>query len=199
MSSLRSDNGTNFVGANKILKQSLVELNNVKIQDGIKWSFNTPAASHQGGVWEHLIRSVRSMLTSVLGQQVLNDEGLQMLFCEVEAILNDRPIAKVSDDPNDLEALTSNHILLPIFPPGLFEQSDRYIRRCRLCLIRQSPDSIRGGQKRLNTGKTAKSLSKAWRQIHYILCFYLVFHTNGFVLIKRTDVKSVVVHFIPFL
>ncbi|XP_059928694.1 molybdenum cofactor sulfurase-like [Gadus macrocephalus] len=99
------------------------------------------------------------MLTSVLGQQVLNDEGLQMLFCEVEAILNDRPIAKVSDDPNDLEALTSNHILLPIFPPGLFEQSDLYIRRCRLCLIRQSPDSIRGGQKRLNTAASTAVLS----------------------------------------
>ena len=133
VSSLRSDNGTNFVGANKELKRSLVELNNVKIQgaliqDGIKWSFNTPAASHQGGVWERLIRSVRSILTSVLGQQVLNDDGLQTLFCEVEAILNDRPITKVSDDPNDLEALTPNHILLlkgkPIFPPGLFEQSD---------------------------------------------------------------------------
>ncbi|XP_030235356.1 molybdenum cofactor sulfurase-like [Gadus morhua] len=99
------------------------------------------------------------MLTSVLGQQVLNDGGLQMLFCEVEAILNDRPIAKVSDDPNDLEALTSNHILLPIFPPGLFKQSDRYIRRCRLCLIRQSPDSIRGGQKRLNTAASTAVLS----------------------------------------
>lgn len=138
VSSLRSDNGTNFIGANKELKQSLATLNNAKIQgalvqDGIKWSFNTPTASHQGGVWERLIRSVRSILTSVLGQQVLDDEGLQTLFCEVEAILNDRPITKVSDDPNDLEALTPNHILLlkgkPIFPPGLFAQSDMYIRR----------------------------------------------------------------------
>ena len=51
VSSLRSDNGRNFVGANKELKRSLVELNNAKIQgaliqDGIKWSINTPAASH---------------------------------------------------------------------------------------------------------------------------------------------------------
>ena len=138
VSNLRSDNGTNFIGANKELKQSLAALNNAKIQDaliqdGIKWSFNTPSASHQGGVWERLIRSVRSILTSVLGQQILDDEGLQTLFCEVEAILNDRPLTKVSDDPNDLEALTPNHILLlkgkPIFPPGLFEKSDLYIRR----------------------------------------------------------------------
>lgn len=138
VSSIRSDNGTNFVGANRELKESLADLNHGKIQralvkDGINWSFNIPAASHQGGVWERLIRSVKSVLTSVLKQQILDDEGLQIIFCEVEAILNDRPITKVSDDPNDLEALTPNHILMlkgkPIMPSGLFDQSDLYARK----------------------------------------------------------------------
>lgn len=55
VSSMRSDNGTNFIGANKELKQSLAALNDEKIQgaliqEGIKWSFNTPAAPHQGGI-----------------------------------------------------------------------------------------------------------------------------------------------------
>lgn len=136
--SIRSDNSTNFVGAKKELKRALAALNQSKMertlaQEGIKWSFNTPAASHQGGVWERLIRSVRSVLTSVVGQQILDDEGLQTLMCEVEAILNDRPITTVSDDSNDLEALTPNHILLlkgkPILPPGLFKPSDVYIKR----------------------------------------------------------------------
>ncbi|XP_053274096.1 uncharacterized protein LOC128436341 [Pleuronectes platessa] len=138
ISTIRSDNGTNFVGANRELKESLAGLNHGKIQralvqDGIKWSFNTPAASHHGGVWERLIRSVKSVLTSVLKQQILDDEGLQTVFCEAEAILNDRPITKVSDDPDDLEALTPNHILMlkgkPIMPPGLFDRNDLYIRK----------------------------------------------------------------------
>lgn len=138
VSVIRSDNGTNFVGANRELKESLTALNHGKIQkalvqDGIKWDFNTPAASHQGGIWERLIRSVKSVLTSVLKQQTPDDEGLQTIFSEVEAILNDRPITKVSDDPNDLEALTPNHILLlkgkPIMPPGLFDKQDLYIRK----------------------------------------------------------------------
>lgn len=51
----------------------------------------------------------------------------------MEAILNDRPITKVSEDPNDLEPLTPNHILLlkgkSILPPGLFEKADLYIKR----------------------------------------------------------------------
>lgn len=136
VTTIRSDNGTNFFGAKKELRQALDALNLFQIektfvQEGVKWSFNTPAASHQGGVWERLIRSVRSVLTSVVGQQTLDEEGLQTLFCEIEATLNDRPITKVSEDPN--EALTPNHILLlkgkPILPPGLFEKSDLYIKR----------------------------------------------------------------------
>lgn len=81
MSSLRSDNGTNFTGANKELKKSLAALNKGQIQgalfqDGIHWILNTPAAPHQGGILERLIPSVKSMLSSVVRQQVLDDEGL---------------------------------------------------------------------------------------------------------------------------
>lgn len=39
-------------------------------------------------------------------------KALQTAFCEVEAILNDCPITTASDDPNDLEALRPNHLLL---------------------------------------------------------------------------------------
>ena len=45
-------------------------------------------------------------------EQVLDNEGLTTLMCEVEAMVNGRPIPKVSDDPCDLEPLTNNHLLL---------------------------------------------------------------------------------------
>lgn len=95
VSSIRSDNGTICVGANRELKESLAALNQDKInktlaQGGINW--HTPAASHQGGIWERLIRSVRSVLISVLKQQTVDDECLQTVFREAEAILNDRPL-----------------------------------------------------------------------------------------------------------
>ena len=48
-------------------------------------------------------------------------------------MLNDRPLTPSSDDPNDLEALTPNHLLLfkgkPILPPGLFDKHETYGRR----------------------------------------------------------------------
>lgn len=114
---LRSDNGTNFEGAERELKRALEEWNqgqihDVKLQKGIQWSFNPPAGSHHGGAWERLIRSVRKVLNSNLKVQNLDKEGLHTVFCEIEGIINSRPITKASFDPNDLEALTPNHLLL---------------------------------------------------------------------------------------
>jgi hypothetical protein len=114
-----SDNGTNFVGANKQLQQEVGKFNQSRLSnalqlENIKWEFNPPAGSHFGGVWERLIRSMRKILFCLLKEQNvrLNDESLQTLFCEMEAILNGRPITKCSDDPKDLEALTPNSNLL---------------------------------------------------------------------------------------
>ncbi len=63
----------------------------------------------------------------------MDDESFQTLLCEIEAILNGRPITKSSDDVNDLEALMPNHILLlkskPLMTPGLFNERDLYIRK----------------------------------------------------------------------
>ena len=54
-------------------------------------------------------------------------------MCEVESIVNGRPLTKVSDNPKDLEALTPNHLLLPrsgtTLPPGVFRKEDVYSRR----------------------------------------------------------------------
>ncbi|KAK7877121.1 hypothetical protein WMY93_032173 [Mugilogobius chulae] len=135
---IRSDNGTNFVGAERELKEALEKLNHTLIngmllQKNVKWIFNTPAASHHGSAWERLVRSVRKVLNSILKTQNLDEEGLVTVFCEAEAIVNSRPITKASTDPNDLEALTPNHLLLlksqPSLPPGLFEKADVYARR----------------------------------------------------------------------
>lgn len=135
---IRSDNGTNFIGAERELRESLNSWNKSQIQkamlqEGVQWSFNPPGGSHYGGVWERMIKMVKKILSSILHQQTLDDEGFHTVLCEIEAILNDRPITKLSDDPNDLEPLTPNHLLQmkgkPVLPPGLFDQSELYSRR----------------------------------------------------------------------
>ena len=66
-------------------------------------------------------------------EQLLDDEVLNTLMCEVEAIVNGRPLTKLSDDPRDLEPLTPNHLLLlrsgSKVPPGVFTKEDCYENR----------------------------------------------------------------------
>ncbi len=135
---LRSDNGTNFVRAERELREAVAVLDHTKIQHallskGLNWTFSPPAGPHVGGIWERLIRLVKKVLYSTIRQQSMDDESFQTLLCEIEAILNGRPITKSSDDVNDLEALMPNHILLlkskPLMTPGLFNERDLYIRK----------------------------------------------------------------------
>lgn len=134
--SIRSDNGKNFVEAAKELKEARATLNHnriqVLLQKGIQWNFNPPSASQYGGVWERVIQIERKVLTFVLRLQTLDDDGLCTVLCEVESILSS-PQTRLSDDPNDLEPLTSNHILLmkgkPVVPPGLFSKDYLFTKR----------------------------------------------------------------------
>ena len=142
---LRSDNGTNFVGARRELKEALEEMDESRIKeellksqcDWIKFEMNVPAASHMGGVWERQIRTVRSILSSLLsnnGKQ-LDDESLRTLMCEAEAIVNSRPLTTNHlSDPDSPEPLTPNHLLtmksrILLSPPGKFEPADMYAHK----------------------------------------------------------------------
>ena len=137
---IRSDNGSNFVGGENELREAVRQWNHRQIhefliQKSIKWVFNPPAGSHHGGVWERCIRTVRKVIKAILKEQTLDDEGLLTLMCEVEAIVNGRPITKNSDDPRDCEALTPNHLLLlrsgPVLPPATLVKEDLYSSRWR--------------------------------------------------------------------
>ena len=85
---MRSDNGTNFVGANNELNHCIKQLDQIKLQkfsshQNLEWIFNSPASPWMGGVWESVL-------------------------CEVESVLNGRPLTSISDDISDFEPLTPN-------------------------------------------------------------------------------------------
>ena len=136
-----SDNGTNFTGGCAEVKRNYSQWNQsdlmkYSVKQGFEWHFNPPSASHMGGIWERLIRTIRKVMVGLIGTHCrITDEGLETLFCEVEFIVNSRPITKISDSILDAAALTPNHLLLqeemPCLPPGLFSEADLYRKRWR--------------------------------------------------------------------
>ena len=119
---LRCDQGTNFVGAKNELASVFKELDTTPLKEylssqdcgWIDFNSNTPHASHMGGIWERLIRTTRSVLSSLLldhGTQ-LDDESLRILMTEAESIVNCCPLTVENlSDPLAPEPLTPNHLL----------------------------------------------------------------------------------------
>ncbi|XP_031328450.1 uncharacterized protein LOC116159581 [Photinus pyralis] len=107
-SEIFSDQGTNFIGANRqfieLAQQAATKLN-------LNWNFNPPGAPHFNGLSEAGVKAVKTHLKRVIGTQILTYEELYTFLTQVEALLNSRPLCAISQDPNDLQALTPSHFL----------------------------------------------------------------------------------------
>lgn len=111
-----SDNGTAFVGAAKEIKKAMEKWYKTEVfqhlsMKGTEWRFMTPAAPHQGGIYEAAVKSMKHHLIRVIGTRILPFEQLRTLLAQIEAILNSRPLHPLNDDPTDLQALTPGHLL----------------------------------------------------------------------------------------
>ena len=138
-SDIYSDNGTNFVGADQELKQSLEQWNQSQIADylsqkDIQWHVNPPAFPHLGGIWERLVQSCKKAFKVVLHCQVVTDEVLETVFAETEALVNSGPLTEVSSDDSGLEAITPNHFLIsrasPVLPCEVFSDKEISRKKC---------------------------------------------------------------------
>uniref|UniRef100_A0A5S6QR89 Integrase catalytic domain-containing protein n=1 Tax=Trichuris muris TaxID=70415 RepID=A0A5S6QR89_TRIMR len=133
-----SDNGTNFVAGDRILREGIKRLNNSKVEEfmaakGIRWHFIPPGAPNFGGSWERLIRCAKRAMATVFRGRSTNDEILQTVVVEVEDLLNGRPLTHVSSDVRDTEPLTPNHFLLgrpyASLPPTWSEERETVSRK----------------------------------------------------------------------
>ena len=135
---LRSDRGTNFIGASAELGMRPDDPNQVSTlkhlhENGCAWEFNPPHASHMGGVWERMIGIARRILDSMLLERKQNDlthEVLCTLMAEVCAIMNARPLVPVSSDPSSPVLLTPAMLLTQrpgvSAPAGTFTEKDLF-------------------------------------------------------------------------
>ncbi|XP_017477458.1 PREDICTED: uncharacterized protein LOC108367367 [Rhagoletis zephyria] len=123
-----SDNGTSFVGASKDIARAYErwrasDMFSELVLKGTEWHFMTPAAPHQGGIYEAAVKSMKHHLTRVIGQKCREYEQFLTLLAQIEAILNSRPLYPLSDDPLDVQALTPGHFLVgePLALPPPFD------------------------------------------------------------------------------
>lgn len=122
---LLSDNGTNFVGAKRKLisvchsQQHNEDVARVLAADGTTWRMIPPRSPHFGGIWEAGVKSVKHHLRRVVGSQLLTFEEFSTVLAQIEAVLNSRPLCPLSDDPDDLNALTPGHFLMGCAPTAV--------------------------------------------------------------------------------
>lgn len=117
-SHLFSDNGTNFVGANRKLLSQFQEIikthaaSSFLTERSIQWNFIPPSAPHFRGLWEDAVKSAKQHLTKLSLNATFTYEEAATLLCGIEGVLNSRPMTPLSNDPSDCQALTPAHFLV---------------------------------------------------------------------------------------
>ena len=70
-------------------------------EKGVQWRFTTPASPHQNGCAEALVKSCKVALKKAVGEQILTPFELYTCLLEVANLVNERPIGRIPNDPDD--------------------------------------------------------------------------------------------------
>ena len=115
-----SDCGKNFVGAQAYLKEITSGWDTSKIQKVLteefscdfRWEFNIPKASHQNGVVESLIKSVRQAMNATCKDQAYTEEQWHTILKEITYLVNSRPLYPSSEDIFNDPPITPNDLII---------------------------------------------------------------------------------------
>lgn len=144
---IHSDNGRNFVGAERELssffKNKSNEILEIAANENIKLRFLVPYSPHTGGLWESGIKSCKHHLRRIMGNARLTFEEFSTVLIQIEAVLNSRPMSPLSSNPSDLSPLCPAHFLIgrPMTAPPCTDLTDaaphRLLRYDRVEQMRQ--------------------------------------------------------------
>lgn len=88
------------------------KLRDFRAERSIHWLFTAPAAPHQNACAEALIKSCKLALKKAIGEQALSPFKLYTCLLEVENLVNQRPIGRVPNDPDEGKYWCPNDVLL---------------------------------------------------------------------------------------
>lgn len=113
---IRSDNGSNYLGAERALRELVNAWNERQITDvmtvkGVDWKFQAPLASSMSGIWERRVKETKRHLYAILHNTEPTIDVFRTLLYEVANIMNQAPLCAVSNDPESYEVLTPAHFL----------------------------------------------------------------------------------------
>ena len=139
---LISDNGSQMIGAERELRLMIQGWDNNQLKEycadrGMKWQFTTPLAPHQNGCSESMVNSIKTALKKSIGDTVLAPFELYTCLLETANLVNQRPIGRVPDDPDDGSYLCPNDIIVGratnTVPQGPFRQTKNPRHRFEVC------------------------------------------------------------------
>lgn len=149
ISDMYSDNATNFLGAiRKLLREWKVheidaeafcsQTEEFLSFQKITWHFIPSASPSFGGLWEAGVRSVKYHLRRTIGNSIFTYEEMATVLTQIESVLNSRPLCRLSDNIEDLDALTPNHFLtgqrlVPLPETCYISVKDHLLTRWQLC------------------------------------------------------------------
>ena len=107
-----SDNATNFVGAGRDLNElEKMAKAGAQSHSSIEWLFIPPRSPNFGGLWEAAVKSMKHHLCRVMGNSNLIYEEITTILCQIEQVLNNRPLMALTNNPDDIFALTPSMLV----------------------------------------------------------------------------------------
>ncbi|GFW62137.1 integrase catalytic domain-containing protein [Trichonephila clavipes] len=141
ISTLMSDNATNFKGAGaelnrfvKLICNKNETLANYFASEAIHWKFIPPRSPNFGGLWEAGVKSFKHHLYRTLVNSKITFEEFETIIIQIEGILNSRPLVPLLDNINEYEVLLPGHFIIgrpisAIPEPAILDISDNRLSR----------------------------------------------------------------------